>query len=71
MLIATHTQPLAYFHLLSRYSKLFYTINTSFFQFHIALPHSFAPTAAFHQSRSSLRSFFKTTVGTKQYDNSI
>lgn len=56
---------------ISRYSKLFYSINTRFLRFHIALSHSFAPTVAFHQSRSSLRSFFKTTVGTKQYDNSI
>ena len=39
---------------ISRYSKLFYSINTRFLRFHIALPHSFAPTIAFHQSRSSL-----------------
>jgi hypothetical protein len=31
----------------------------------IALPHSFAPTTVFHQSRSPLRSFFKTVVRTK------
>ena len=51
--------------LLSRCSKLFYSIHAEENQFDIALPYSFAPTAVFHQSRSPLRSFFKTAVGTK------
>ena len=50
---------------LSRCSKLVYTIHAGVIQFNIALSHSFAPTAVFHQSRSPLRSFFKTAVGTK------
>ena len=50
---------------LSRCSKLVYTIHAGISQFNIALPHSFAPTTVFHQSRSPLRSFFKTAVGTK------
>ena len=51
--------------IISRCSKLVYTIHAGISQFNIALPHSFAPTTVFHQSRSSLRSFFKTAVGTK------
>ena len=51
--------------LLSRCSKLVYTIHVGKSQFNIPLPHSFAPTTVFHQSRSPLRSFFKTAVGTK------
>ena len=50
---------------ISRCSKLVYTIHVGIIQFNIALPHSFAPTTVFHQSRSPLRSFFKTAVGTK------
>ena len=50
---------------ISRCSKLVYTIHAGIIQFNIALPHSFAPTTVFHQSRSPLRSFFKTAVGTK------
>ena len=49
----------------SRCSKLVYTIHVGISQFNIALSHSFAPTTIFHQSRSPLRSFFKTAVGTK------
>ena len=51
--------------IISRCSKLVYTIHAGISQFNIALPHSFAPTTVFHQSRSPLRSFFKTAVGTK------
>jgi len=51
--------------LLSRCSKLVYSIHAGKKLSDIALPHSFAPTTAFHQSRSPLRSFFKTAVGTK------
>ncbi len=50
---------------ISRCSRLVYTIYVGINQFNIALPHSFAPTTVFHQSRSPLRSFFKTAVGTK------
>ena len=50
---------------ISRCSKLVYTIHVGISQFNIALSHSFAPTTVFHQSRSPLRSFFKTAVGTK------
>ena len=49
----------------SRCSKLFYSIHAGENLSDIALPYSFAPTSAFHQSRSPLRSFFKTAVGTK------
>ena len=51
--------------ILSRCSKLVYTIHVGISQFNIALPHSFAPTTVFHQSRSPLRSFFKPAVGTE------
>ena len=51
--------------IISRCSKLVYTIHAGISQFNIALPHSFASTTVFHQSRSPLRSFFKTAVGTK------
>ena len=50
---------------ISRCSKLFYSIHAGENQSDIALPYSFAPTTVFHQSRSPLRSFFKTVVGTK------
>jgi hypothetical protein len=50
---------------LSRCSELVYTIHAGMSQFNIALPHSFVPTTVFHQSRSPLRPFFKTAVGTK------
>ena len=51
--------------MVNRCSKLFYSIHAGENQFDIALPYSFAPTAVFHQSRSPLRSIFKTTVGTQ------
>lgn len=47
---------------ISRCSKLFYSIHVGESQFDIVLPYSFVPTAAFHQLRSSLCSFFKTAV---------
>ena len=51
--------------MVSRCSKLIYGIHAGENLSDIASKYSFAPTAAFHQSRSPLRSFFKTTVGTK------
>ena len=51
--------------MVSRCSKIFYSIHAGENQSDIALPYSFAPTTVFHQSRSPLRSFFKTAVGTK------
>ena len=61
-----HPSPALILHnILSRCSKLVYNIHAGKKLSDIALPHSFAPTTAFHQSRSPLRSFFKTAVGTK------
>lgn len=51
--------------IISRCSRLFYSIQVGEPQFDIVLPYSFAPIVAFHQSRSSLSFFFKTAVGTK------
>ena len=50
---------------ISRCSKLFYSIHAGENLSDIVLPYYFVPTTAFHQSRSPLRSFFKTAVGTK------
>ena len=59
-----HSRRVTLFYI-SRCSKLFYSMHVGENQSDIALPYSFAPTTAFHQSRSPLRSFFKTAVGTK------